>query len=262
MGKRGRTGMHGNHRARPTLARGTLICAHCGKASHKYLQSFLDCHPLLRFCSHKCYSADCQDKHNVLNCEQCGRSFKTTPGRVVNGRKFCSHACGSTSRRVATPRWRSKVEGAEATDEQRAIFRAYHTQWRLRNKERVNAVAARSRVRRKKSIGELAIIRRGANTARRMSRLQLREIVERANGRCVYCDQSARLQIDHLIPIARGGTTVPENLIPACWPCNGGKSDSDAAVWLLDRHGPAGIARLTAFLAPQLAHLLDFDRCL
>lgn len=31
--------------------------------------------------------------------------------------------------------------------------------------------------------------------------------------------------IDHIVPVAAGGQTVPENLVAACIPCNAGKSD-------------------------------------
>jgi HNH endonuclease len=30
---------------------------------------------------------------------------------------------------------------------------------------------------------------------------------------------------DHVLPLARGGTSDPENLVTSCWPCNSGKSD-------------------------------------
>ena len=41
---------------------------------------------------------------------------------------------------------------------------------------------------------------------------------------CVYCGNPASA-IDHIIPLALGGTDDPENLVPACKHCNSVKHD-------------------------------------
>lgn len=55
-----------------------------------------------------------------------------------------------------------------------------------------------------------------------------KRIVERDNGHCRYCGRAARryLQIDHILPVSRGGTDADVNLVAACPPCNGRKSNS------------------------------------
>lgn len=40
-----------------------------------------------------------------------------------------------------------------------------------------------------------------------------------------------RRTADHLIPVARGGTWAPENLVPSCWICNTARGDLDAGHW-------------------------------
>jgi hypothetical protein len=64
----------------------------------------------------------------------------------------------------------------------------------------------------------------------------LAELVRaRARFRCEYCQSSEwlsgqRCQIDHIIPLARGGKTEPGNLCLACAACNSFKLDRlDAA---------------------------------
>jgi 5-methylcytosine-specific restriction endonuclease McrA len=42
--------------------------------------------------------------------------------------------------------------------------------------------------------------------------------------RCYICGDPAT-QIDHVIPVIKGGTDHPSNLRPICWPCNREKSD-------------------------------------
>lgn len=55
---------------------------------------------------------------------------------------------------------------------------------------------------------------------------------ERFGGLCAYgCGRSA-YALDHVIPVARGGESRPDNLVPACTPCNSSKKDSDPRPWI------------------------------
>lgn len=52
-----------------------------------------------------------------------------------------------------------------------------------------------------------------------------REIVRRAGNRCEYCQlsqagQEAAFHIDHIDPVASGGSSEPENLALACVSCS------------------------------------------
>jgi hypothetical protein len=54
------------------------------------------------------------------------------------------------------------------------------------------------------------------------------EIFKRDGFKCVYCGRTpmeSPLHVDHVEPIARGGTSDPSNLVTACASCNLGKSD-------------------------------------
>lgn len=56
-------------------------------------------------------------------------------------------------------------------------------------------------------------------------------VFRRDNYRCRLCGMTSqdgvRLECDHIVPVAKGGKTVPGNLWTLCQPCNSGKSDSD-----------------------------------
>lgn len=55
------------------------------------------------------------------------------------------------------------------------------------------------------------------------------EILRRDNNTCRYCGASApevALTIDHVVPVALGGTDDPTNLVAACKDCNAGKTSS------------------------------------
>ena len=52
------------------------------------------------------------------------------------------------------------------------------------------------------------------------------KILKRDNFTCQYCGRSApkvTLEIEHLNPVAKGGTNEPYNLITSCEECNRGK---------------------------------------
>ena len=56
------------------------------------------------------------------------------------------------------------------------------------------------------------------------------EVLRRDNHTCRYCGGSAPdvvLTVDHVIPVALGGSDDPSNLVAACRDCNAGKSSSN-----------------------------------
>ncbi len=62
-----------------------------------------------------------------------------------------------------------------------------------------------------------------------------RRVAENAHFRCGYCQTSQRivgplLEIDHIMPQARGGTHDEDNLCLACPMCNSHKADRSEAV--------------------------------
>lgn len=53
------------------------------------------------------------------------------------------------------------------------------------------------------------------------------EVLRRDNHTCHYCGARApEVAIDHVVPVALGGSDNPENLVAACAPCNSGKSSA------------------------------------
>ena len=58
-------------------------------------------------------------------------------------------------------------------------------------------------------------------------------ILSRDGERCRYCgDFDGPFQIDHIWPVALGGTDDPENLCVACRSCNASKGAKPLEVWL------------------------------
>ena len=67
------------------------------------------------------------------------------------------------------------------------------------------------------------------NRERNKLTLKLRyQILKRDNFKCKSCGKNAsevKLEIDHIIPISKGGKTIESNLQTLCVYCNGGKSN-------------------------------------
>lgn len=60
---------------------------------------------------------------------------------------------------------------------------------------------------------------------------QLRARFAFFGDRCAYCGTEGKLSIDHVIPLARGGSNWPANLRPACLKCNSSKCDRKIVEW-------------------------------
>lgn len=74
--------------------------------------------------------------------------------------------------------------------------------------------------------------RTSAQAQRNLMTKKLRdEILQRDNFTCKQCGNSIYrepnllLEVDHIIPVSRGGKTVKENLQTLCWKCNRSKGD-------------------------------------
>lgn len=53
------------------------------------------------------------------------------------------------------------------------------------------------------------------------------EVLRRDNYTCRYCRSSENaLTVDHVTPVALGGSDAPDNLVAACRDCNAGKASS------------------------------------
>ena len=56
------------------------------------------------------------------------------------------------------------------------------------------------------------------------------EVFKRDNFTCQYCGEKppeVTLEVDHLIPVSKGGTDDQKNLITSCIECNRGKSNEE-----------------------------------
>lgn len=134
--------------------------------------------------------------------------------------------------------------GPEAT--RKALQAEYSRHYAARNREKVaekyrrwlaaNPEQARA--------GGHARRARQANAEGRWTKYDIRRQYALQSGVCFWCDASIAggYHIDHLIPLARGGSNWPHNLVLACPPCNHSKHASLPLDWALRRRALAPCA--------------------
>lgn len=94
-------------------------------------------------------------------------------------------------------------------------------EWFQNNRDRVKLNLAARDARERNAPGKFGIA-------------DLRKQYQKQDGLCFYCH--AQLidhgSIDHYIPLSKGGTNYPENIVLACWPCNNSKRALDPEVFI------------------------------
>jgi 5-methylcytosine-specific restriction endonuclease McrA len=77
---------------------------------------------------------------------------------------------------------------------------------------------------------QLAALRRGITP-------KLRKFILGDGNGCHYCGFPAT-EVDHIVPVSRGGGLALSNLAPACFECNHEKRDQSVEEWAQARPGP------------------------
>lgn len=87
--------------------------------------------------------------------------------------------------------------------------RAKKQEWVIRNREKVRDTLRASGLR-----------RRAQSAGTGITGADWRAILLLWEHRCAYCGTSGSLDAEHRIPVAGGGTSAKENIVPACPTCN------------------------------------------
>lgn len=127
----------------------------------------------------------------------------------------------------------SKEQRADYNKRYREVNRdrhlAYNRAWNKANRDRANEALGRYRERNRETIAMAKALRRKLGAGRKTALLALQRVAL-YGGRCYYCGEAADT-IDHRIPICRGGTNLPANLVPACRSCNSRKRHRTESEW-------------------------------
>src|SRR5438105_2273841 len=137
--------------------------------------------------------------------------YKDADRRRAYGREWIHN--NAEKAREAMCRWRAS-HPAEHAAETRSYYarhkeqhKAFMTAYRLANPAVVRTKAHRRRAR---TIGA-----QGSFTTSEWLAL-----LDAFGRRCGYCGESGALEVDHRVPLGRGGANSIDNIIPACRVCN------------------------------------------
>jgi len=150
--------------------------------------------------------------HLEMRAAQTRRYYRTHREQVLEKAK---------AQRLANPeakRERDRAYYAEHSDTIKARVRA----WEI---EHPAEVAERQRIRAGRR-------RSTAPGESNLTRAEWREIKAGQLGLCAYCFERRPLTLDHIVPVARGGTDTAGNVVGACSRCNVRKSKMTLIVWL------------------------------
>lgn len=155
------------------------------------------------------------------NCKQCDRN-RAKRYREQNPEKS----------KFAVAAWRLKNTEHErqyrANNSDR--ISANFARWASNNTEMVKATQARFRERnrnKRRNQEHLRRVRKTDSSAKLVTERDLRKLLLKP---CIYCGAKSA-HIDHIIPLARGGTHSVGNLAPACQWCNLSKNSKYIMEW-------------------------------
>ena len=129
---------------------------------------------------------------------------------------------------IASQRARYRARFATDADAIRRVLREY----RARHPEKTRLLGRMANQRRRSRLG-----------AEFLTAAQWWAILDAHEHRCADCRCEVPLEIEHKVPLARGGTHAPENITAACRPCNlrkGTKTEEEFRKWLADELGVSG----------------------
>lgn len=119
-----------------------------------------------------------------------------------------------------------RARDAEYRRRNRDRHLAYNKAWNGRNRDRCDEATLRWRARNVELVQAQRHRRRGLKrNAAGAGYATSQKVVDRVRfyaNKCFYCAEDADT-IDHRIPLARGGSALPANLVPACRSCNSRK---------------------------------------
>jgi 5-methylcytosine-specific restriction endonuclease McrA len=115
--------------------------------------------------------------------------------------------------REAMRRWRTRHPADHAAAvrsyyaDHKAALAVYFAQYQREHRDVRQAIHARRRARKLLATGSFTTT-------------EWIGLLQKWNWTCAYCGSSGALEPDHRVPLARGGSNLIENILPACARCN------------------------------------------
>lgn len=181
---------------------------------------------------------DYRQRHNAVAIEW----KKNNPERATEHGRHWRKANLEKSRELCREWHRANPEKVKASAKawvaaNRAKVRANFNRWSDANRERVRALqkawneAHPEELKFMRRLGRIARREREARNGGKCTREGLLSVFERCGGRCVVCGTADNIEVDHIMPVRRGGTNNPDNLQLLCHDHNMEKRDRHPIEW-------------------------------
>lgn len=182
----------------------------------------------------KCSVENCDRPHNARGL--CNIHYRAAQKRGDFGTKCAVNGCDGFCVGKGLCEKHYKQERVAGNREKvNAYMREYLSGWRKENETKEQR-SARSERHRRANLAKFADKER-ARRARKRSNggsftiQEWEELKEKYNGMCAYCGNNPGTTADHVIPVAKGGSSFIENILPACISCNSSKQDKLIDEW-------------------------------
>lgn len=175
----------------------------------------------------------------VKKCTKCGE-IKDESKFYFDKRRSSPYSQCKTCHNAITARW-----SKEHPEERRAYLYDYNRSEKVKEKERAryNTPADKEKARKWRHSPGARLVRQAKyyrrrarlqNAASNLTKQEWENTLKSYGGKCVYCGGDGTT-IDHVVPIARGGSHSVNNVVPACPTCNSSKNAKPLLLWMLQK---------------------------
>ena len=183
-----------------------------------------------------CYCPSCQEKREEK--DRLRKRLKKRRHYLRNREKFLAYKKAwrlknSDRQKELQKLWYLKNRHTRNKESLKKASKKWREANRAKTREMLNVWAKKNPNRMREKATRRMMAKRGAWTpqSRFVTRDWFRELCERQNNHCSYCDQIEKLQMDHVIPISRGGKHERGNILPVCLRCNASKRERLISEW-------------------------------
>lgn len=180
----------------------------------------------VKYCTRECARA-AQILDGTKVSTQCAHCQKPLTRRrdSLRARSFCGPLCWSEATRTTGSTWSNH-------DPDKAARRVYMRNYVQANRDRKNALSRAWAIKNRDYRRYIDQVRRAAGS---LTFTEWKELIDSSQGQCSVCGSTEQPQVDHIVPVARGGKTERANLQVLCKFCNVSKGAKDFKTWLKQR---------------------------
>jgi hypothetical protein len=170
-------------------------------------------------------------------CNLCGekKDLAEFPWRNINLNKkmnFCK-PCNSARQKTSYLKniEKNRALAKERYQKNKDKFKKIAKIYRLNNREKIKKSLSKWASNNKDVMRLHRAKRKAVTRGATAKKITKKEITRIKNSACIYCGKKENIQIEHVVPISRGGLHSIGNIASACAPCNQSKKDKYITEW-------------------------------